>query len=278
MTGEAVDRHRPAQSQGTDALLGVGGRYVVGFDGVAASRAALAWAASRALPRRPLQLLGVVANRGGAGAERLGDLVSEAAERLRDAHPGARVTTAIGRGSVVDALVLAAGAKDVLVVGSDKTGYASGRLFGLRSIQLTAEARGTVAVVPAVDLRLRTGVAVAIADLAGAAALARLGAREAVGTGRSLALVHAVPPGDAPARERALAVLSAARRAALEVDADLDVWAHVAQRHAADAILDLARDCALLVVGRSRAPSVLGVGQTLHEVLLNVNAPTVVVR
>lgn len=165
----------------------------------------------------------------------------------------------------------------MVVIGSDKTGYARGRLYGLRAVQLAAAATGSIAVVPSIDLRLRSGVAVAVVDPASAPGLARLGAREAARRGCSLSLVHAVPPSGHRAAAHGDEVLDLARHAALDEHAHVDVWTHVARRRPAEAILDLSRNRALLLVGRSRRTTPLGVGETLHEVLMNANAPTIVV-
>jgi len=269
-----------------DALLGAGGRYVVGVDGSAASRAALAWAVLRTLPMRPLHLVGVVEQAGAPSTPGLDEvpprfalMLSEAVRDLRAAFPDARVTTDLARGHVADALDRATGPADLLVVGSDKTGYVRGRTFGVKALQLAAALRGSLAVVPSVDLRLRTGVVVAIDDRGGAPALELRGAREAAMRSCTLTIVHAVPRDDgaqrAPSRDAALA---AARDAALAAFPGLDVWTQSIARHAADAILNVSRDRSLLLLGRSHRTTALGVGETLHEVLLNANAPTVVLR
>ncbi|WP_458041730.1 MULTISPECIES: universal stress protein [Bacteria] len=280
-----VPARRMSPEERTDPLLGPGGRYIVGVDGSASSRAALTWAAARTLPDGAISLVGIADDDAGSvGAEygddvarRLAHVLSDAADDLLNRYPTARITTTVERGMVADTLARAADQRDVVVIGSDKTGYARGRMFGLRAVQLAAAVRGTMTVVPSIDLRLCTGVAVAVADLQNAPALAQRGAQEAARRGCSLAIVHAVSSGGQLRSAYRDDVLAAARTAALDTDSNLDVWAHVAQRHPSDAILNLSRDKALLVVGRSRQTSALGVGQTLHEVLMNANAPTVVV-
>jgi len=271
-----------------DPLLGPGGRLVVGFDGSAAGAAALAWAAVRARHfGTELQLTGVVDDDFGAmGADyseesslRLAQLLSEAADRLEESHPGLAISSRLVEGSVADALASAASTGDLVVIGSDKTGFARGRVYGVRSLQLAAVTTSALVVIPSVDVRLRTGVVVAVDDTAGAIRLARIGAREARQRDGQLVLVHAIPMGsDADRRARAEVVLAAARAAAEEEDASIQVTSHLAHRRPAEAVLNLSRDKALLLVGRSRRPDGLGLGGTLHEVLLNANVPVVVVR
>lgn len=286
MSGERATPRRRWDPEQPDPLMGAGGRCVVGVDGAAASREALRWAAHRVLPRHPLHVLGIVddgvplapGDRDDA-ARRLARVLGAAAGELLDAHPDACITTRVDRGRVADALVRETGADDLLVVGSDKTGFVRGRAFGVRAIQLAAALRGALAVVPSVDLRLRTGVVVAVDDLGSAPALARRAAQEAADLGWTLTIVHAVARDGGSQRAKPEdAVLAAARAAALAAHPGLELRVLAAQRHAADAILSASREQALLVLGRSRRTTALGVGETIHDVLMNANAPTVILR
>jgi len=277
----------PRDDAAADPLLGAGGRFVVGFDGSAASEAALGWAAVRAARNSAaLVIAGVVDDDAGAmgsafseeSARTLALLLSETTDRIEQAHPGVPVSSELLTGSVAWALAGAATPHDLVVIGSDKTGYARGRVYGARSIQIAAVTPGPLAVVPSVDLRLRSGVVVAVDDTEKAPALARMGAREALIRRAELILVHAVPLGSGEARLAcADKVLAAARSAALEECDQLEVRSYLAHRHPADSILNLARDKALLLIGRSRRPESFGVGGTTHEVLTNANAPVIVV-
>lgn len=266
-----------------DPLTGAGGRYVVGFDGSPASRSALAWAEVRAeATGHPVLLAGVVDDAGkgapepvAGGAARLARLLSKAADELAARDPGLHVSTQLTQGDVATALAQATGPADIVVIGSDKTGYAQGRVYGFRSLQLAATAAVGVAVVPAVDLRLRGGVVVAIDEMPAAVGLVRTAAREAVRRRSVLVLVHAVAP-RAQARGPLDDVLAAAAGVAAKEGPGLDIMPHVVHRRAAEAILNLSRDKALLLVGHSRHPGALGVGGTLHEVLMNANVPTVI--
>ncbi|RIJ58689.1 universal stress protein, partial [Clavibacter lycopersici] len=201
---------------------------------------------------------------------------SAAAARVASAHPGLAVTTRLATGAVAPSLA-AVDEDDVLVVGSDKTGYARGRLYGVRSVQLASLVPGPLVVVPSADLRLRDGVVVALDGTAASDALARAGAQEASAAGSRVSIVHAVPQeGGADARHLGDAVLHRALDVAHEVDPGLEVTRHLTSRRPAEAILNLARDRALLVIGRSRRTPSPGIGGTLHEVLINANVPVMI--
>lgn len=275
MPRDAVMRGRDeAADAWTDPLLGAGGRCIVAFDGSAASRAALEWAALRRLPREQLHLLAV---EDAAAPGRIAGELAEAANALLLARPDASITTRVDRGDVADALVRGTGPDDLLVIGSDKTGYVRGRAFGVRALELAAALRGALAVVPSVDLRLRTGVAVAVHHPESAPALAVRAAHEAARRGWTLSIVHAVGRGGGSQRAASDdPVLAAARDAALAAHPRLHVRVLAPERHAGDAILNVSREVALLVLGRSREETALGVGETVHDVLMNANAPTVI--
>jgi nucleotide-binding universal stress UspA family protein len=270
----------------TTARTMPGGRCVVGFDGSTASVTALGWAVARAIRAgADVQLVGVVDDDAGAmgaayaqqSAHDLGALLSSTAARVAAAHPGLAVSTRLATGPVAAALAATACPQDVLVVGSDKTGYARGRLYGVRSVQLASLVPGPLVVVPSADLRLRDGVVVALDGTATSDALARAGAEEASAAGSRVSIVHAVPQdGGADARHRGDEALHRALEVAHEVDPGLEVTRHLTSRRPAEAILNLARDRALLVIGRSRRTPAPGIGGTLHEVLLNANVPVMI--
>lgn len=285
MTRDAATRGRDEVPDAqVDPLLGAGGRCIVGFDGSAASRAALAWAALRCLPRFQLHLVAVddaaaPSGESAVGSRRIARALSEAADELLLAYPGARITTRVDRGQVVAALTRATGPDDLLVIGSDKTGYMRGRTFGVRALQLAAALHGALVVVPSVDLRLRTGVVVAVGHVQSGPALALRGAQEAVRRGCSLTIVHAMgPDGGTHRATPGDRLLAAARDAVLAAHPGLEVRTLATARRAADAILNVSRGAALLLLGRSRPTTALGVGETIHDVLMNANAPTVILR
>jgi nucleotide-binding universal stress UspA family protein len=272
-------RARPAGDRVAGLPEHLGRRLLVGVDGSSASLAALDWAVRRAVRTgAAVQLVGVVDDDAGAMGSAYAQqsereharLLSTTAARVAAEHPGVGVTTRLVDGPVALALAGAAGADDVVVVGSDKTGYARGRLYGVRSVQLAALVPGGLVVVPSADLRLRDGIVVAVDGTATSAELAEAGAEEASASGCRVSLVHAIPAeGGADARERGDQVLHA-------VDPGLEVTRHLTSRRPAEAVLNLSRDRALLVIGRSRRTPAPGIGGTLHEVLLNANVPVMI--
>lgn len=280
-------RPAPAAASATGRAVEEEGRLLVGFDGSAAGLTALGWAVSRALATGSgVHLVGVVDDDAGAmgmayadhSAREHAHLLSATAARLASEHPGLVATTQLVEGPVALGLAGAAREGDVVVVGSDKTGYARGRLYGVRSVQLAALVPGTLVVVPSADLRLRVGVVVALDGTPASTALARAGAREASARGCRLSFIHSVAL-DAPSerRRRGDEVLREALEAAYAVEPGLEITRHLAGRRPAEAVLNLARDRALLLVGRSRRTLSPGVGGTLHEVLINANVPVMVV-
>ncbi|MCS0499105.1 universal stress protein [Protaetiibacter mangrovi] len=264
-------------------------RYVVAVDGSAPSEAALAWAARHA--RRdgaPLLLVHVVdPEQNMSGLEELDavesageGLLREAAARVRTARPGLEVATELLSGVPVWSVADLATGEDTLVVGTGKTGYVSGRMLGSRSVQFALAARCTVAVVPAVDPRFREGVVAGIDRVETAAELGRRAAREAADRGMRLTLIHAVPSEAVhAARGDAESPLVIAADAARGIEGVLEIRSRLSTRPPAEALLDASRGAALLVVGPGWIGDVRSpLGTTLHAVLLNANAPVLVVR
>jgi nucleotide-binding universal stress UspA family protein len=280
--GTAVAAPQAPPEAASDPLIPRNGRYVVGFDGSTASRIALDWATARAGElRRPLVLVGVLEegeqSQAREGARELSVLLDDRARVLGAAEDAPPVSTLLVRGDVADALAHAAQAGDAVVVGTDKTGYAMGRILGIRSVQLTALARGVLIVVPVVDLRMRLGIVAAVADVPGTDDAVRIAAREAARRSVPLHLVHAVPfPADPAEQVRGDRLLARAVQVAAELPGSVQAVPHLVHRSPADALLNLTRDQALLVVRRSPHPGVLGVGRTMHDLLVNANVPLVV--
>jgi nucleotide-binding universal stress UspA family protein len=257
-------------------------RYIVGVDGSAPSDAALAWATTRA--RRDGISLVVVhvvdaeAGRMGpdfrAEATDLGRRLLEATQaRLLGQDPALEVDSELLEGSAPWELTRFAGPDDVLVVGTHKTGFASGRVLGSLSVQIAAASTCTVAVIPATDVRFRRGVVAGIDREETARHIVDIAAHEAIARGEELTLVHAGLAGsvldDTPLRAAIEYVRSA--------HPDLPMQARRSSRAPSAALLDVARSQALLVIGPGstgieRSP----IGSVVHEVLLNANAPVLV--
>lgn len=265
------------------------GRYLVGVDGSAPSGAALDWAARHA--RRDggvLELVHVVDPEVGMmgidvldEAERAGErVIADASAHLREAYPEVPVTSELLSGVPAWTIAERAAEGDTVVVGTGKTGYVTGRVLGSRSVQFALAAKGTVAVVPDADPRFRDGVVAGIDRPETAELIAGRAAREARDRGMRLTLIHAVSPDAVQhARSRVEGPLVVAAEAARAVADQLEIRSRISTRPPAEALLDASRGSALLVVGPgSTALHHSPLGSTLHAVLLNANAPVLVVR
>jgi nucleotide-binding universal stress UspA family protein len=259
-------------------------RYIVGIDGSAPSDAALAWAIARATrTAAPLVLVHVVdPEEGRMGADFRAEaieigrrLLEHARTRLGAETPLLDVHAELLEGSVPWELTRYAHSDDVLVVGTHKTGFSSGRVLGSLSVQVAAASTCTVAVIPSTDVRFRRGVVAGIDREETAGHIVDLAAREAADRGEELTLLHAVRPADGTiADDRPLQTALAHVHAAYP---GLVVQARRSTRDAAAALLDAARTKALLVIGPGstgvdRSP----IGTVVHGVLLNANSPVLV--
>jgi len=246
----------------------VSGRSIVGFDGSEPSRGALDWALAQ---ERPVVIAHVADAESGPEA-----LVAAALSRVDGRGARADVETVILDGPVAWALARHAGAGDTLVIGTHKTGFLHGRVLGSRSVEVAMLAACDVMVVPTIDPRFRSGVVAAIADEPGLRLVAEAAARAAARRGDELLLLHST--GDrGPGSERA--ILAEAVAIARQVDRDLVIRTRASNRSATELLRDAARGRALLVLGsgsgdRTRSP----IGSVLHDVLLNITAPTLVTR
>ena len=261
------------------------GRYVVGIDGTSASEAALSWAIQRALHEAtPVVLAHVDETEDGM----MGDdfrrealregatLMSDLSARVRRMHPELDFSVALLEGSVARELADAVRPDDLLVIGTHKTGYLHGRVLGSRSVQIAIAVPCSVAVIPEVDLRFRSGVVAGIDRDETAELIATVAAHEAECRDQELLLLQADRSGD---ERRGDLAISHATRIAREAEPGLVVRSRVANRPPAEALLDSARDKALLVLGPgSLDPRRSPIGSVFHEILLNVNAPVLIAR
>jgi nucleotide-binding universal stress UspA family protein len=198
-------------------------------------------------------------------------LVSEWAQSVSER--GIEVSTSLLDGAVVWALADFVRPDDLLVVGTHKTGFLHGRVLGSRSVQIAAAARSSVAVIPELDLRFRRGVVVGIDQKADAPDVACAAAAEATAYGVPLSVIRAFRVAPQPREAHGSAAVAAVRKKF----PDLAVRTRESQREPAEALLDAARDKALLVIGPGRSER-SPIGSVLHDILLNLNAPTLVAR
>lgn len=257
------------------------GRYVVGIDGSGASDAALKWAVQRAeRDGRPVVLAHVDEGppldepERGEGRE----LLRSCAERMRAWHRGVQFITVLAHGSAVSELAGLTRPDDVLVIGTHKTGYLNGLVMGPRSVQIAMATECTVAVIPDADLRFRRGVVVGIDRPETAMSLGRIAAQEAEHRADDLLLLHCAPDSAAALGGFDLPI-SVAAEAARRNSPALRTRTRVSERPPAGALLDAARGKALLILGPvSLDPSGSPLGSVMHDILMNVNVPVLIVR
>lgn len=240
-------------------------RRIVGIDGSAAGIAALRWAAQRCTEDGAPLILAHVAP---SMNTRSSSVFDDARALVQADHAGLRLEAVLLEGTVWEALNRTAKPDDVIVIGTDKTGHVHGRVSGVLSIQLAMTARCAVAVIPDIDLSFRRGIVAGIgrpstapqvADAAYAVARRRL---------VPLTLVHG------GCVEHCTDGLDAAEKSLVGHDPVVDVRRRILSTPPADALLDVARDKELLVLGRgSRSASGSLIGATTHTVLMNATSP-----
>ncbi|WP_345063554.1 universal stress protein [Leifsonia kafniensis] len=275
---------------------------LVGIDGSMPSRAATRWSVQRAAATgEDVMLAHVVDDEWGVVSYRLLDevrieadaLVAAEAAFARSIDPRVTVTTTLREGNPMWELIALAENADLVVVGTHKTGFVRGRVFGSRSLQLAGGSPAPVAIIPESPVRTRQGVIVGVNESAASLAAVAFAADEAHHLGEELIIVGAWAAQD-PAeietsevrrrqatlvKSRIESVLLDARSQAQTAHGDLTIQARQVNRSAAETLVDAAASATLLVIGSSRreaAPTILG--PVAHDVLINLAAPTVVVH
>ncbi|GAA1695481.1 hypothetical protein GCM10009808_10890 [Microbacterium sediminicola] len=268
-------------------------RLVVGVDGSGPSSGALSWALRYARAHgTPLLIVHIVDDTWGvagddymAEAQQRGIHVLDAARAEARRHGVTAIQTELVHGRTPGVLAGAARTQDLLVVGSHRTGYLRGRSFGAASLYVVAAARSAVVVVPNLPVEGRHGVVVGVGAKTTGGDVLRRGAAEAASADEHLTLVHArtpLPHEDAAATgeirsSAARDVLSRACALALREVPRLDVSTRVVAESVPAALLTAATDASLLVIGRGRAEAPPHVSAVVHDVLMNLNAPALVV-
>lgn len=255
-------------------------RYVVGYDDSGPSRRALEWVMSRAdydgIPVVVAHVRRVGATDTDTDVDDSGVAAAERAVMVaQQRHPDLTVSLQVLGGGVVDALLDAVDALAVLVIGTHKTGHLHGRSLGTTGLALATAAPCNVVVVPDVDLRFRRGVVAGIDAGPVAAAVSETAASEAERRGDELVLVRA-----ARTATTAVGDLAAEGGRLQDMHPHLPVSCRTTGRAIAPTLLDAALGHALLVIG-GRHPSEVRAGHVsavLHDVLINLTAPVLVVR
>ena len=257
---------------------------VVGVDGSSASRIALEWAANRAgHGRLLLRLVHLYTVSGEEEEDRLlesREWLAAAGAYLRRDHPELAWTSVSEPG---DTAGLAARAmwNELLVIGTHKTGFVHGRVFGSLGLRLAATAGATIAVVPASTTAHSAGVVVGVDSSAVGDAAIRFAAREAQQSGQDLILVRAHGP--VPTRravDEAAEMTFAGARIAEDAAPGVRVRTRAIDREPARALVEVAAMARMLVIGSSRRhrAGVPALGPVSFDVLVNLTSPTVVVH
>lgn len=274
-------------------------KVIVAIDGGPASAAALEWALQRARSvQLTLELTSVVElgwSPVGGPEDEFQPIyeraLAEATRKVEQAAPTLKKTSVVRRGVPVDELVRASADADLLVIGTNKTGFLAGAVYGTLPLRLAAHARCPVVVVPANWEHGDGHVVVGMEDDVTSEAALDFAAREATRLGRTLDVIHAwtIPatigvdfgsaiPFDAlrEAHEEILATSTARLRAA-HPGVDISEW--VEQGPAAPMLVDASKEAEMLVVGTHGRGAVAGLilGSVSHDVLLNMPCPVVVV-
>jgi nucleotide-binding universal stress UspA family protein len=257
------------------------GRIVVGVDGTSASVAALRWAVNRASDRDAVLVLARVIDddRGDdAGRERSvrAELAATRAS-VRESFPALTVESVVRTGNPTIELVRVAEGVDLLVVGTHKTGFVQGRVFGSRGIRLAGSASVPLAVVPEFATGQRAGIVVGVDDSAAGREAIRFAGDEARRGGDDLLMILG---GAGSVNPHELELTATALRIAEEAGADVGVRIRVLRRPAAKALIEVAQTARLLVIGSSRhhVDGDTALGPVAYDVLFNISTPTIVVH
>jgi nucleotide-binding universal stress UspA family protein len=274
------------------------GTIVVGVNGLGPSNAALKWATARAsLGGEDLLIVHVVDDAAGAmSASALNDesgtaqqMLDECTLRASEHRSDVRVRSTLLTGDVVIELAAASEAATMLVIGTNKTGFINGTVFGGRSLQIAAAATAPAVIVPEVQRQIRKGILVGVDDSAVGRAAIEFGAKEAERRRQPLTLLHGGERHGASS-EWTSDVTSERTRLQLDILAKALILARKyttgeirtrrVSRPAAEALLDASSSAEAVVVGCSRRTgqerNILG--SVSHDLIINCRCPTVVIH
>lgn len=267
-------------------------RVFVGVDGSGASLSALHWALHNSA-RWHTELVvvhvvdgewGMLGPRYAGEATRQGAaVVAEALRHCRGAWPGP-VSSRMLHGSMVQELTALPEERDLLVIGSHKTGYFRGQALGSRSVHVLAAARSSVIVIPNVPVNRGRDVVVGVDGSAWSNLAVAYAAREAARRGGPLILMHArrvLPdlwqtPELPEDLQTAQAVVRRAAAIAHSTAPEVELSSRIVHQPASLALLRVAASGSLLVLGADSPPG--GGGSVTHDVAMNLSVPLLVVR
>jgi nucleotide-binding universal stress UspA family protein len=182
-------------------------------------------------------------------------------------------------GDVPETLAAFAGPDDMLVIGTGKTGFAHGRVFGFTGVRIVALAPCPVVVIPNVDLRFRSGVVLGLDGPETAAESAAMAATEAARRGEAIQAISSGRHAHRDSEDDDAAKI--AERVIHEGWPQLTVRTRSRSADTAAVLLDAAQAASLLVIDPGLAPADRWSGDRgdiALEVLFNANAPILVAR
>ncbi len=279
-------------------------RILVGIDGSERGERALEWAARRAeRDGASLTLLSVVdsavAREAGVDTETMKrasqETVDAAAAKLAAGHPGVKATTSVVEGKIVESMIEAAAAHDMVVVGSHHGATIGETVGGAKGLRISVSTVAPTVVVPS-DWNpdeCGEGIVVGVGPDNVSERAVAFGVREALEDGQPLDLVSAwgLPPvltrpaevlggGLAPVGEQFQRDLDRRVATLAEANPGLSVAGHAVEGSSpASTLVKYSAGHRLLVLG-THSRSALGrtlFGSVTHGVLLDLKVPTVVV-
>lgn len=274
---------------------------LVGVDGSAPSRVAVRWSVMRAAAtREEIMLLHAVDDEWGVMGIRLLEELKNDAGRVLLAEKNyaqtidstVTLSTVMRPGNPMQELIAVSEDAVLVVVGTHKSGFVRGRVFGSRSLQLAGASHAPVAIIPESPTRTRRGIVVGVNGSPAADAAVRFAATEAHRTQQELIIVGAwastVEERPASEAQRAGAAVMKARIEAVLADAvalakqqnpSVSIRVRHVNRPPAEALNDASAAAEMLVLGSSRrAEASTTLGPVAHDVLINLSGPTIVVH
>jgi nucleotide-binding universal stress UspA family protein len=260
------------------------GTIVVGVDESGPSRAALRWSAERASATGLSLVVAHVLEisddiEGILGANTAHDaalaFVHAQATWATESEPSVEVSARVLEGDPLSELAKASEGAQLLVVGTHKTGFINGKMFGSRFLGLAAISHCPVAFIPDLTGSSRRGVVAAVDGSVSGQTVIRFAAAEAQRTAQTLTLISSGVPGQVDG-EQALAENTALARVG---NSSITVRSRYSSKSTAEGLVDASSGAAMLVVDHTRhqTDGVAMLGSIAHDVLLNITSPTVIV-
>ncbi len=262
---------------------------VVGVDRSMPSRAALRWSVRRARSTGgSLKIVHVIET--GASGDRARTFVEEEARFARDLDAGVEVSVEVAEGDPAEELTGASQDAELVVVGTHKTGFVHGNVYGSKFLGLAASAEHASAFIPESFGRVRTGVIVGIEESEVGLELIRFAAGEAARTSEDLLLIGCsavdgpdvglADPRPPSSRQSYTGQLSWAISVARAIEPTVGIRGRYSNRPVAESLIRAAAAASLLVVGSGprRSGGFAPLGTVALDVLLNISSPVIVLQ